>query len=749
MKLKHTTHGVLSTLAAGTLTAASITLTPPLADAQETSSAPTASNGNPILAKKYKNSFEHREHFVNDQGRIQYGEGEDALVCQPEVAEQFLPPEKIGTPGPHEMQLWNPRKKYGGDYPGLVNVSYIPLARFEVREKGKSSWVTIDRVPTREDLEKYGIGYPSLEGEFLKIIGTNSRVLNLDQSYDIPQEWWFSEQFLNRIDEAGYEIRPIESSSEGRLNPVVLYPGDVLYCGKEDTDADLPGIWRDEGWYTEHSSEIRLDELCWDIKSDSSGGSKRGEYYAIYDFGSKKVWSRVEDDHDELYHGGDRENEVFTLYLSVRSKGNPTFRRVSSVLTSQELKRYGLTYEDLERSFASGHAGRGRASLDSESIAKIEAQGFEVDHHFVRPVGEEKHAVFDGTSVSIIDNEGNMGESRGCVVKESEDPTTETSTETPPSDILTSTTAVPSTVTTTLPPSTVVTTVTPDPVTVTETPKTETTTATSEVTTTVTSTPPTKTTTLSPVTETVVTTETPEPKTSIITSTEKVPTTVTHTPEKETVTTSVTPQTVTAPPVTKTAITTSTEKVPTTVTQTPERETVTTSVTPPTVTAPSVTKTEITTSTEKVPTTVTHTPKKETVTTSVTPPTVTKNIPTTVVTQETVTETKEIPTTVVSTEPGTTTTEASTVTETPAPVTSTVVAETPTVTQPAPSTIVENGTAVVHLPEETVTVTPEPETPQQTPVQRVLASTGASVLGLLGVGAGIAALGAFMIRRKK
>ena len=309
---------------------------------------------------------------------------------------------------------------------------------------------------------------------------------------------------------------------------------------------------------------------------------------------------------------------------------------------------------------------------------------------------------------------------------------TETVTETPP------------VVTTTLPPSTVVTTVTPDPVTVTETPKTETTTATSEVTTTVTSTPPTKTTTLPPVTETVVTTEIPEPQTSTITSTEKVPTTVTQTPEKETVTTSVTPPTVTVPPVTKTEITTSTEKVPTTVTHTPEKETVTTSVTPPTVTAPPVTKTEITTSTEKVPTTVTHTPEKETVTTSVTPPTVTKNIPTTVVTQETITETKEIPTTVVSTEPG----GIITVTETPVPVTSTVVAETPTVTESAPSTVVENGTAVVHLPEETVTVTPEPETPQQTPVQRVLASTGASVLGLLGVGAGIVAVGVFLFRRK-
>ena len=126
MKLKNTTHGVLSTFAAGTLTAASITITPPLADAQETSSTPTASNGNPILAYKYKNSFEHREHFVNDQGRIQYGEGEDAVVCQPKVAEQFLPPEKIGTPGPHEMQLWNLREGYGQQYSSLLFERFIP-----------------------------------------------------------------------------------------------------------------------------------------------------------------------------------------------------------------------------------------------------------------------------------------------------------------------------------------------------------------------------------------------------------------------------------------------------------------------------------------------------------------------------------------------------------------------------------------------------------------------------------------------
>lgn len=722
MKLKNTTHGVLSTLAAGTLTAASITITPPLADAQETSSTPTASNGNPILARKYKNSFEHREHFVNDQGRIQYGEGEDAVVCQPKVAEQFLPPEKIGTPGPHEMQLWDLREGYGQQYSSILFERFIPLARFEVRKKGESSWVALDRVPTHEDLEKYGIGYSSLIEEFSKVIGKNSRELNLDQSYDIPREWWFSDQFLNRIDKAGYEIRPIESSSEGRLNPVVLYLKNKVDCGKGDTDVDLPGAWPEEGWYFEASGMITLDDLCGEISPgvfDTLPGREEVEYYTMRHLDNIKRWAIVEDNHYDLYHGGEKNNRVYILNMGVRSEGNSEYRAVSTV-NSQVLSSYGLTYADLERSYSNNSSGWG-AGLDSEAIDKVIARGFEVDTSRIYPA-EEKHAIFDGTSVSIIDSEGNLGRSRECVVKESEDPTTETSTETPPSDTLTSTTAVPSTVTTTLPPSTVVTTVTPDPVTVTETPKTETTTATSEVTTTVTSTPPTKTTTLSPVTETVVTTETPEPKTSTITSTEKVPTTVTHTPEKETVTTSVTPPTVTAPPVTKTEITTSTEEVPTTVTQTPERETVTTSVTPPTVT---------------------------------------KNIPTTVVTQETVTETKEIPTTVVSTEPGTTTTEATTVTETedcdctpttvtetPAPVTSTVVAETPTVSQPAPSTAVENGTAVVHLPEETVTVTPEPEAPKQTSVQRVLASTGASVLGLLGIGAGIAAVGAFMIRRK-
>lgn len=677
------------------------------------------------------------------------------------MAEQFLPPEKIGTPGPHEMQLWNLREGYGQQYSSLLFERFIPLARFEVRKKGESSWVALDRVPTREDLEKYGIGYSSLIEEFSKVIGKNSRELNLDQSYDIPREWWFSDQFLNRIDEAGYEIRPIESSSEGRLNPVVLYLKNKVDCGKGDTDVDLPGAWPEEGWYFEASAIISLDDLCTEISPsvfDTLPGRKKVEYYAMQHLDDKKRWAIVEDNHYDLYHGGEKNNQAYILIMSVRSEGNSEYRGISTV-NSQVLSSYGLTYADLERSYSNDRSGWG-AGLDSEAIDKVRSRGFEVVTSRIYPA-EEKHAIFDGTSVSIIDSEGNIGESRECVVKESEDPTTETSTKTSPSDTLTSTTAVPSTVTTTLPPSTVVTTVTPDPVTVTETPKTETTTATSEVTTTVTSTPPTKTTTLPPVTETVVTTETPEPQTSTITSTEKVPTTVTQTPEKETVTTSVTPPTVTAPPVTKTEVITSTEKVPTTVTETPEKETVTTSVTPPTVTAPPVTKTEITTSTEKVPTTVTHTPEKETVTTSVTPPTVTRDIPTTVVTQETVTETKEIPTTVVSTEPGTTTTEVTTVTktedcdctpttvtETPAPITSTVVAETPTVTQPAPSTVVEDGTAVVHLPEETVTVTPKPEAPKQIPVQRVLASTGASVLGLLGVGAGIVAVGVFVFRRK-
>ena len=420
----------------------------------------------------------------------------------------------------------------------------------------------------------------------------------------------------------------------------------------------------------------------------------------------------VEDNHDDLFHGGDRENPSLQVHMTVRKIKNGQvigeWHDITGELDSNELAFYGLSYGDLlkEINHEAGKINRNpdRSLWFSDStLKKINDAGFEV-----------KPLSYEWSSSYYYDAVSSYPYHRHYTCK------TPTPTITVTRNV--TTTETPPAVTTTLPPSTVVTSVTPDPVTVTETPKTETTTATSEVTTTVTSTPPTKTTTLPPVTETVVTTKTPEPQTSTITSTEKVPTTVTHTPEKETVTTSVTPPTVTAPPVTKTEITTSTEKVPTTVTQTPERETVTTSVTPTTVT---------------------------------------KNLPTTVVTQETITETKEIPTTVVSTEPGTATTEATTVTETedcdctpttvtetPAPVTSTVVAETPTVTQPAPSTAVENGTAVVHLPEETVTVTPEPEAPKQTPVQRVLASTGASVLGLLGIGAGIAAVGAFMIRRK-
>ena len=222
------------------------------------------------------------------------------------------------------------------------------------------------------------------------------------------------------------------------------------------------------------------------------------------------------------------------------------------------------------------------------------------DEYSTIPLGEVINRKVPPTTVTITTTTTTR-ETETETTTVTETPSTATTTVTEPTTV----TTTPPTVTTTLPPSTVVTTATPPPATVTETPKTETTTATSEVTTTVTSTPPTETTTLPPETETVTTTETPEPKTSTetttattektttetTTATEKVPTTVvtTETPERETVTEHVPTTFVTTQPGTTNVMTTTSTVTapPATVTETKECD-----CTPTTVTAPSKTVTE-------------------------------------------------------------------------------------------------------------------------------------------------------------
>lgn len=851
MKLKNTTHGVLSTLAAGTLTAASITLTPPLADAQETT---------PVTEmREYRDESSSIGH---DNVSGEFGEyndvsgydGVSGYYNEASGYNIFSSGDDIYAPPPPASVAGNVHSLIKGS--GAVNCSpgeaciepETKTAHVEYKVQflgpGVTSWdhgqtsgrggeVAIPNVlkNVKVTLDTF---YPSSEG-------TENKELDLeviDVGASLPIYAHDESNLVGYLTERKYKNRshyyPSNNVKDYLPNvPVIISSfDDVMEEREVDGMSGIVGEERNK-YAMRDLPEFAYTTLSGEIQTYDTANAELYNYLTI----SPEVKG--------LYTytiSGDVEvdSDIEEIYLPFRAeqKGWKCSQEGGGVGSynegCQSLKDYfwgytgDLPYYNLNdkkanadlaaRNTPNGLSGNpycavtretGRADLIGDDVSpavlnrsltifrkSLYDHYIEEGYLFDRPFSNHLHTTYNVIknpsptysaaemyyrTFNLFANSYNQYYVSGLGVDEDwcdeaavklvwcpkEEPTPAppiTTTETVVTttrETKTSTTTVtePSTVTTTLPPSTVVTTITPPPITITETPKM--TTVTSEATTTVTSTPPTKTMTLPPVTETVVTTETPEPQTSTITSTEKVPTTVTQTPEKETVTTSVTPPTVTAPPVTKTEVITSTEKVPTTVTETPEKETVTTSVTPPTVTAPPVTKTEITTSTEKVPTTVTHTPEKETVTTSVTPPTVTKNIPTTVVTQETVTETKEIPTTVVSTESGTTITEATTVTETedcdctpttvtetPVPVTSTVVAETPTVTQPAPSTVVENGTAVVYLPEETVTVTPELESPKQTPVQRVLASTGASVFGLLGVGAGIAAVGAFMIRRK-
>ena len=77
----------------------------------------------------------------------------------------------------------------------------------------------------------------------------------------------------------------------------------------------------------------------------------------------KKRWAIVEDNHYDLYHGGEKNNQAYILIMSVRSEGNSEYRGISTV-NSQVLSSYGLTYADLERSYSNDRSGWG-AGLDS------------------------------------------------------------------------------------------------------------------------------------------------------------------------------------------------------------------------------------------------------------------------------------------------------------------------------------------------------------------------------------------------
>lgn len=803
MKLKHTTHGVLSTLAAGTLTAASITLTPPLADAQETSPVTEMREYAGDNNTGYDDSssrlggYDDISGYDDSSGYDNFSSGEiyvppppasvagnvhslikgsGAVNCSP--GEACIEPETKTAHVEYKVQFLGPGVTSWdhGQTSGRGGEVAIPNVLKNVKVTLDTFYPSPEGIEDEElDLEVINVGasLPIYAHDESNLVGYLTERKYKNRSYKYPssnvKDYLPNVPVIISSFDDVMEKREVDGMSSivgEELNQGVLpNPPTFTYTtlsGErkiyDTANAELynylaisPEV---KGLYTYTISgdvEVNSDveEIYLPFRAEQKGWkcSQEGAGVGSFNEGCQSLkeyfWGYTGD--LPYYNLSDKKTnaDLATRNTSDGLSGNPycavtreTGRSdligvdISPQALNRSLRIFNKSHYDhlIEEGYLFdqpfSHRGRSYSIVKNPnpiySAAEMYYRTFTLfanqnNQYYVSGLGVDEDWC-DEAAVKLV-----------WCPKEEPTPTppitiTETVvTTTRETKTATTTVTDPSTVTTTLPPSTVVTTITPPPITITETPKT--TTVTSEATTTVTSTPPTKTTTLPPVTETVVTTETPEPQTSIITSTEKVPTIVT---------------------------------------ETPERETVTTSVTPPTVTVPPVTKTEITTSTEKVPTTVTHTSERETVTTSVTPPTVTKNIPTTVVTQETVTETKEIPTTVVSTEPGTTTTEVTTVTETedcdctpttvtetPDPVTSTVVEETPTVTQPAPSTVVENGTAVVHLPEETVTVTPKPETPQQTPVQRVLASTGASVLGLLGVGAGIAVLGAFMIRRKK
>lgn len=284
----------------------------------------------------------------------------------------------------------------------------------------------------------------------------------------------------------------------------------------------------------------------------------------------------------------------------------------------------------------------------------------------------------------------------------------------------------PSTTTVTL-PSTVTTTVTPPTATVTVTPKTETTTATTteSATTTVTETPQTKTVTETPQRETV--TLTPEKETETVTETPKKET-VTETPKTETVTHTPEKETVTETPKTSTETKISTVTAPqVTVTETPKQVTETATLPQKTVTE-QVPTTVVENKTETVilpPVTVTETEKQE-------PVTVTETL-------ERVTETVKVPgekTTVVETKPG----EPVTMTETPREDKPAVVTTSDTSVEdtPAEDATPENATVVESTPQPSDSDTP-----------RILASTGANIIGLVGIAGLLLGAAVFIVRRKK
>lgn len=304
-------------------------------------------------------------------------------------------------------------------------------------------------------------------------------------------------------------------------------------------------------------------------------------------------------------------------------------------------------------------------------------------------------------------------------------PTTSTVTETVTETPEPSTTTVTPPTTTVTQSSTVTTTVTPPATTVTAAPKTETTmaTTTESATTTVTQSPATETVTETPQRETV--TLTPEKETETVTETPQKET-VTETPKTETVTHTPEKETVTATP--KASTETSTVTAPqVTVTETPKQVTETVTLPQKTVTE-QVPTTVVENKTETVklpPVTVTETEKQEPVTVTETP--------------EKATETMKVPdekTTVVETKPG----EPVTVTETPRENKPAVVTTSDTRVEDTP---VEEETS------ENVTVVESAPQPSDTNTPRILASTGANVVGLVGIAGLLIGATVFIIRRKK
>lgn len=219
--------------------------------------------------------------------------------------------------------------------------------------------------------------------------------------------------------------------------------------------------------------------------------------------------------------------------------------------------------------------------------------------------------------------------------------------------------------------------------------------------------------------------------------------------------------------------------IETIVTMTRETETETVTETPPVTTVTETPKTEamMATTTESATTTVTETPTTETVTETLE--------------RDTVTETPK-PETVTPEKETMTETKTSTMAETPKQVTETTTLPQKTVTEQVPTTVVENKTKTVKLPpvtvtetkkQETVTVTETPrdnnpaiiatfdtyveeapiqeetsedvtvaESIPQPPVAkppRILASTGASIAGFVGIAGLLIGVAVFVTRRRK